>query len=207
MARKKRGILRRATILVDGKEIEVDTFDAKIILGSGEELESIEELLIEEEIEKAIQAALGRIKIIAEKYPAKEKDLWYCYEVGKVLQFIDTKGFTDRKGLIWRRMAYDLSPDLFGGKRENPEEAKRYPEFMYHLGKQSKKNVKRATFDQWYEILKFKEFYDREFFNEESLEQILTICEKERLSGIRLRQRIKELRRSKYAFPSQSGQA
>jgi hypothetical protein len=38
MVRKKRGILRRETILVNGKEIEVDTFDAKVIVGSGEEL-------------------------------------------------------------------------------------------------------------------------------------------------------------------------
>ncbi len=42
MARKKRGILRREIILVDGKEIAVDTFDAKVILGSGKELESID---------------------------------------------------------------------------------------------------------------------------------------------------------------------
>ena len=50
MARRKvrPGILRREKIVIDGKEIEVDTFDAKVVLGSGKELESIEELLIEE---------------------------------------------------------------------------------------------------------------------------------------------------------------
>ena len=71
MARKKRGILRREIILVDGKEIAVDTFDAKVILGSGKELESIDELLRQEEAEKAIQAALKEIETIAQKYPNK----------------------------------------------------------------------------------------------------------------------------------------
>ncbi len=186
------GILRREKIVVDGKEIEVDTFDAEVILGSGEELESIDELLTEEEIEKAIQAALEEIDTITQKYPDKQKDIWYCYEVGKVLQFVDTKGFTNRKGLIWHRMAYDLRPDLFGGRKKNANEAKRYPETMYHLGKQSKEAIKRATFDQWYEILKFKDVYK----NKDLLGQILVVCE-QGLSSVQLRQKIKELRASR----------
>ncbi len=194
MARRKvrPGILRREKIVIDGKEIEVDTFDAKVILGSGKELESIDELLTQEEVEKAIQEALKEIEAIAQKYPDKEKDIWYCYEVGKVLQFVDTKGFTDRKGLIWHRMAYDLRPDLFGGRKKNANEAKRYPETMYHLGKQSKEAIKRATFDQWYEILKFKDIYK----DKSLLERILVVCE-QGLSSIQLREKIKELRTSK----------
>lgn len=194
MARRKvrPGILRREKIVIDGKEIEVDTFDAKVVLGSGKELESIEELLTEEEIEKAIQAALKEIENIAQGYPNREKDIWYCYEVGKTLQFVDAKGFTDRKGLIWHRMAYDLRPDLFGGRKKNANEAKRYPETMYHLGKQSKEAIKRARFDQWYEILKFKDVYK----DKDLLERILVVCE-QGLSSTQLRQKIKELRASK----------
>lgn len=192
MAKKK--VIRKEKVIVDGKEIELDTFGAKVILGSGEELESIEELLKEEEIEKEIQNALRKIETIAERHPDREKDIWYCYEVGKVLQFVDSKGFTDRKGIIWRRMAFDLRPDLFSRKKKDEKESPRYPEFMYLLGKQSRKNVRRATFNQWREILKFKEIYKGE--DKEFLEQILTICEKEGLS----RQRIKKLRESKYSF-------
>ncbi len=148
--------------------------------------------MTQEEVEKAIQEALKEIEAIAQKYPDKEKDIWYCYEVGKVLQFVDTKGFTDRKGLIWHRMAYDLRPDLFGGRKKNANEAKRYPETMYHLGKQSKEAIKRATFDQWYEILKFKDIYK----DKSLLERILVVCE-QGLSSIQLREKIKELRTSK----------
>lgn len=197
MAKRKvrPGILRREKIVVNGKEIEVDTFDARVVLGSGKELESIEELLIEEEIEKAIQAALKEIETIAQKYPDKTGDIWYCYEVGKVLQFVDIKGFTRRKGLIWRRMAYDLRPDLFGGKRKDWEESRRYPEIMYYLGKQKSENIKRASFRQWYEILKFKRIYKGK--DSKLLEQILTECESKKLSIVQLSQRIKELRASK----------
>ncbi len=194
MVKRKKGIVRREKILLDGKEIEVDTFDAKVVLGSGDELESIEELLVEEEIEKAIQAALKEIETIAEKYPDKVENILYCYEVGKVLQFVDTKGFTDRKGLIWRRMAYDLRPDLFGGKKKNADESKRYPEMIYYLGKQKKENIRRASFDQWYEILKFKRIYEEK--DKELLGQILTECESKRLSSVQLRQRIKQLQRA-----------
>ena len=193
MARRKVSppILRREKMVIDGKEIEVDTFGVNVVLGSGKELESIEELLIEEEIEKAIQVTLKEIETIAEKYPDKQKDIWYCYEVGKVLQFVDARGFTDRRGRIWSRMAYDLRPDLFGGKKKNADESKRYPEIMYYLGQQRKENVKRASFDQWYEILKFRRIYKGK--DSELLEQILTECESKNLSSVQLRQRIKEL--------------
>lgn len=191
MAKRKKGILRREKIVVDGKEIEVDTFDARVVLGSGDELEDIEELLTEEEIETAIQAALKEIETIAKKYPDKVKNIWYSYEVGKVLQFVDAKGFTDRKGLIWRRMAYDLRPDLFGGKTKDWEEARRYPQIIYYLGKQKSENIKRASFRQWYEILKFKRIYKGK--DNKLLEQILNECESRKLSIIQLNQRIKEL--------------
>jgi hypothetical protein len=189
MAKRKRGILRRETITVDGKEIEVDTFDAKLILGSGTELESIDELLRQEEAENSIRAALSEIEVIAKKYAGEKREPLYYYEAGKALQFVDKQGFTDRRGLIWRRMGYDLRPDLFGGKRKNAEESKRYPETMYHLGKQLKKNVERANFEQWYEILKFKDIYK----DNDILEQILALCE-QGLSSVQLRQRIKEIR-------------
>ena len=193
MAKRKTGIVRREKIIINGKEIEVDTFDAKVVLGSGEELESVDELLKQEDAEKAIQDALSKIEIIADKYVDKQRDIWYYYEVGKVLQFIDDRSLADRRrGLIWRRMAYDLRPDLFDEKKKSAEESKRYPETMYYLGKQLKKNVGRATFEQWYEILKFKDIYK----DNDLLEQILAVSE-QGLSSVQLRQKIKELRAAK----------
>ncbi len=186
----KKGILRKEKLVIGGKEIEVDTFDAKVTLGSGKELESIEELLIEEEIEKTIQYMLKEINALTIKYPEKVKDIGYCYEVGKVLQLVDSKGFTDRRGLIWHRMAYDLYPDLFGGAKKNPTEAKRYPETMYLLGKQDQNVIKNATFNQWYEILKFKDIYKDKYL----LEQIFKVCA-QGITSVQLRQKIKEFKK------------
>lgn len=193
MAKRKRGILSREKVIVDGKEIEVDTFDVEVVLGSGTELESVEVLLRLEEADKVIKEALGKIETIAKKYAGGRRDIWYYYEAGQVLQFVDSKDFIDRsRYLVWQRMAHDLSPDLFGGKKKNADESKRYPEMMYHLGKQSRKNVGRANFDQWYEILKFKDIYK----DNDLLERILALCE-QGLSSIQLRQKIKELRAAK----------
>ena len=195
MAKKRRGILRKERIIVEGQEIEVDTFDAEVILGSGDEIESIDELLKQDEAEEAIQHALKEIRIIAEKHVDKKRDVSYYYEVGKILQFVDKKGFVDRKGLIWIRMAHDLRPDLFGGKKKNAQESKRYPETMYFLGKQKERNVTRASFDQWYEILKFKALH--EGTDNELLDQILRECETKKLASVQLRTRIKDLVASK----------
>ena len=193
MAKAKRGTVRKKKIkFPNGKELEIDAFDAEIVLGNGNELQSAEELLKQAKIEEAIQTVLQEIDVIAQRYPSREKNIWYCYEVGELLQFVDEKGFIDRKGLIWRRMAYDLRPDLFNRKKKSAEESKRYPETMYHLGKQLKRNVGRASFEQWYEILKFKDIYK----DNDILEQILAVCE-QGLSSIQLRQKIKELRASK----------
>ena len=185
-------VVRKKKIKINGKEIEVDAFDTSLIPGSGTEEEAIECLLKEEKIEKEIKSIIEKIKKISKRHPNKHKNTLYYYEVGQVLQFVDKKQFTSEKGKIWQRLAYDLEPELFGGKRKNPNEAKRHPEFMYLLAKINKKHLNKASWDQWYEILKFKEIHK----DENLLAQILSECANNNLSGIPLRNKIKLLRRS-----------
>jgi len=185
-------VVRKKKIKINGKEIEVDVFDTSLIPGSGTEEESIECLLKEEEIEKKIKSTIEKIKKISENHPNKHKNTLYYYEVGQVLRFVDKEQFTDERGKIWHRLAYDLEPELFGGKKENPNEAKRHPEFMYLLGKVDKKYLRKANWDQWYEILKFKDIYK----DKDLLVQVLSECTNNNLSGIPLRNKIKQLRKS-----------
>lgn len=185
-------VIRKKKIKINGKEIEVDAFDTSLIPGSGTEEEEIECLLREEEIEKKIKSVVEKIKKISERHPNKYKNTLYYYEVGHVLQFVDKKQFTNERGKIWQRLAYDREPELFGGKKENPNEAKRHPEFMYLLGKVNKKYLSKANWDQWYEILKFKDIYK----DENLLIQVLSECANNNLSGIPLRNKIKQLRES-----------
>lgn len=186
-------VLRRQKIEIDGKEIEVDVFDTRLIPGRGKEEEAVNQLLKEEEIEKEIKNVIEKINKISEKYPNKQKNILYYYEVGQVLQFVDTKSFANERGKIWHRLAYDLEPELFGGKKKNPDEAKRHPEFMYLLAKMDKRYLNKANWDQWYEILKFKDVYK----NEKLLNQILTESAKKNLAGIPLRNKIKQLRKKR----------
>ncbi|MBA3061437.1 MAG: hypothetical protein FP833_00515 [Atribacteria sp.] len=186
-------VVRKKKIKINGKEIEIDAFDTSLIPGSGTEEQAIERLLKEEEIEKEIKNVIVKVKKISDKHPNKEKNIQYYYEVGQVLQFVDKKNFTNEKGKIWQRLAYDLEPQLFVRKKKNPNEAKRHPEFMYLLGKVSLKYITKVSWDQWYEILKFKDIYKDEKF----LDQVLSECADNSLSRIPLRNKIKELRKSK----------
>jgi hypothetical protein len=189
-------VIRKKKIKINGKEIEVDAFDTSLIPGSGTEEEAVDRLLKEEEIEKEIKNVIEKIKKVSESYPNKQKNTLYYYEVGQLLQFVDKKNLTKEKGKIWHRLAYDLEPDLFGGERKDANEAKRHPEFMYLLAKVDKKHISKATWGQWYEILKFKEFKEI-YKHKKLLVQVLAECAKKNLSGIPLRNRIKQLRRSK----------
>lgn len=191
MTRKK--FIKKQIIEVNGKEVEVSIFGTTIKPGDKNVLGNIDELLKEEKIENVVKNILEEIEKIALKYPDKKKNLKYYFEVGGMLQFVDKEGYTDMRGLIWERMAHDFNPELFGGEKRMRSESKRHPEFMYLLGKIPEEFLEELSWDQWYEVLKFKEIYKKERL----LKQIISECKKENLNGIPLRNRIKELRRKK----------
>ncbi len=180
---------KKEVTLPDGRTIEVDMSDARISFGSGKELDSIDEFFREEEIEKSIREALKSIDAVSQRHSNKVKNLNYYSEVGRILQFVDSEDLYDQRGLVWERMAHNLRPDLFGGKRKNSTESKRHPEFMYLLGKQPRKVIHRANWDQWYEIVKFPRARE----DTEIMEEVLKICETTNPSAMTLRKLIKEI--------------
>ena len=193
MKKKRRKFIKKQFIEVNGKKVEVSIFGTSIKLNETNTLASIDNLLEEEKIERSIRNILEKIKPVAQKYPIKMrmKNLQYYYEIGRILQFVDKGGYTDMRGLIWERMANDLNPEFFGGRKKIRAEAKRHPEFMYLLGKIPKEYLEQLSWDRWYEVLKFKKIYK----DKKLLKQIINDCKKENLSGIPLRNRIKELRK------------
>lgn len=189
-------VVLKRKIIVDGQEVAVPVFETKIKPGkeiSGDILDSLRQ---EERLEKEIQNVAKIIGELALKFDTLEKNLDYFFEVGKLLQFVDTKGYSKFKGRIWQRLAHDLRPDLLFGKKKtrkestSPErESKRNIEDMYQLAKFPINFLHRATWNQWDEILKFKELYkDKKLLN-----LILEQCERG-ISGTSLRNKIKELR-------------
>lgn len=189
----RRKFIKKQIIEVDGKKVEVSIFGTTIKPSEKNVLGDIDGLLEEEKIENVVKNILTAIENISIKYPDKKKNLKYYCEVGKMLQFVDEKGYTDMRGLIWERMAHDFNPELFGGEKKVRSESKRHPEFMYLLGKIPEEFLEELSWDQWYEVIKFKEIYK----NESLLRKIISECKKENLNGIPLRNRIKELRKKK----------
>jgi len=191
MSRRK--FIKKQLIEVNGKKVEVSIFGTTIKPGDKNVLGSIDKLLEEDKIENVVKNILDEIEKIALKYPYEKKNLRYYYEVGKMLQFVDREGYTDMRGLIWERMAHDFNPELFGGEKKVRSESKRHPEFMYLLGKIPEELLEELSWDQWYEVLKFKKIYAANSL----LRKIISECKRENLSGIPLRNKIKELRQRK----------
>lgn len=184
-------VLRKKTIVIDGKELEVEMFDTRVIPGEDVE-EAIDSLLREEEIEKEIGHAIPKIDSIAEEYKSKKKDVWFYYKIGKVLQFVDKKGFAKEKTRIWERVANNLRPEIFFGKENPPKKATRYPEIMYQLAKQKKENVGKLTWSHWFEILQYPNIYN----NSHVIQKLVLECIKYKLSREKLRNRVLEINRS-----------
>jgi hypothetical protein len=183
-------VVRKKKIVIDGQEVEVPVFDTKIIPGKEIDTDTLDQLSKEEEIEKKLQDAIEKIRIVKTKYENVSKNIDYFYSVGKILQFVDKEDyFKKQKGKIWQRMARDIAPDLFlFDDKKKIQESKRYPEFMYLLAKIPKQLLGKASWDQWYEIMKFRGIYKKQGL----LIQILREC-KSVGAGPSLRNKIKLL--------------
>ena len=156
-------VIRKKKITIDGKEVEVPTFDTKIIPGKEVDVDTLDELSKEEEIEKKLQDVIKKIRIVKTKYKNVVKNINYFYTVGKILQFVDKEDyFKKQRGKIWQRMARDIASDLFlFDDVKKIKESRRYPEFMYLLAKIPKQFIGKASWDQWYEIMKFRKIYEK----------------------------------------------
>ena len=177
---------------IDGKEIEVEIYDTVLKPGSGKEEEAIESLIREDEIEKEIQKVIKETDIVANEYKNKEKDIWFYYKIGKILQFVDQKGFIKERHKIWERIADNLRPEIFFGKKVPPKKSKRYPEIMYLLAKQKEEDIPCITWSHWFEILQYPKIYKRY----DIVQKILKKCELQKISSEGLRKWVQQLNKN-----------
>ena len=187
-------VVRKKKFIINGQEVEVPVFDTKIISGKEIDTGTLDKLSKEEKIEKKLQDAIERIRIAKAIYKNIVKNINYFYTVGKILQFVDKNDYLKKqRGKIWQRMARDIAPELFlfDGKKKL-RESKRYPEFMYLLAKIPKQFIDKASWDKWYEIMKFRKIYEKQ----KLLKQILEEC-KFASTGPSLRDKIKILLNTK----------
>ncbi len=182
-------VVRKQKIVIDGREVEVDVFETEVVPGSGQEESAIDSLLREDEIEKEVREAVKQIDAVAAEYGQKEKDVWYYYRIGEILQFVDSKGFEKERPRIWHRIAADRRPLVFFGKEKVPKKIDRYPEYMYRLSKQDKEIVGKLNWSHWFEILQYPTVFD----NREGLKQLISDCVTNNLSRDELRKMVLQL--------------
>lgn len=154
----------------------------------------ISRVIKEKEINEIIEEKVKELREVIKEFPRKEKNVGYYYGVGKKLLFLDSDLFKNiAPNSVFRRIVEELPEILPGVDIENKESKKnacRHVGVMYELAHVKKNELPKASWGQWYEIGKFSGVCkDRKL-----LEQILVQCKSEGLSGIPLRNKIKELK-------------
>ncbi len=183
----KRGKKRIKLIL--GKKTESGyEYSAKIDFKKDFSMQ-IANLIKEKKVFDELNLEIKRLKeeIANSSDPNKEKNLFYYYTIGKKLSILDNENFKEISPYsIFRRIKEEI-PEILP-HIEDIKTAQKHLEIMYKLGQIDEKFLKKASWDQWYEIMKFKEINKKQ----KLLKQILQEC-KFIGAGPSLRNRIKIL--------------
>ncbi len=140
----------------------------------------------EKEVNEILKAKVEEIKEVAKKFPMKENNLRYYYAIGRKLSFMDNDPFKNIAPYsIFRRIIEEL-PEVLPNVQARV--ATKHLDIMYKLAHVGKDKLSKATWDQWYEIMKFKEVYRKQNL----LGQALDACSSG-IAGPSLRRKIQAI--------------
>jgi len=143
--------------------------------------------------EKKAKDELGRyveqIRRISSRSKNKEKNLKYYKAIGEILSFLENNNFKNIKPYSVFRRLVDEVPDML--PRLDTKRIQDHLMMMYRIGTLDKKVLNRATWEQWYEIAKFKNVIQDKSILKKVIEVCGTIS-----GGPDLREKIKEILRS-----------
>lgn len=148
----------------------------------------ISRLMQEKKAKDKLEEQIVELKKATSKSPNKDKNIQYYYAIGKILSFIDSKPFKSIGPFSIFRQIADEIPEILPNL-----DKKRIVDhlmMMYRISNVRKEFISKARWDQWYEILKFKEIYT----DEEKLRQVLTSLRRKKLSYRSLREEVKKLK-------------
>lgn len=140
-----------------------------------------------DELNLEIKKLKGNIK----KFPNKEKNIHYYYEMGKNLLFLDKELFKKIAPTSVLRRIFEELPDILPSIK-NVDMATRHLYFMYWIAHVKKNDLSKASWDQWFEITKFKDIYKKP----DLLKKILRECRSGAAGHATLNKIIKELIKS-----------
>ncbi len=148
----------------------------------------ISKVIKEKELNGTLKKKIRELNEVVEKFLEKEKNLQYYYEIGEHLLFLDRNPFKEvARGSILRRIFEEIPnmlPDI-----KDKDMAGRHLNFMYWIAHIGKEDLSRASWEQWFEITKFKEIYK----NKKILQEILNECKKGITGHSSLNERIKRI--------------
>jgi len=153
----------------------------------------ISDFIKERQAYDALNLEIEKLKKVVKKFFSlkKEKNLFYYCAIGSHLSFIKKEIFKEISPYsIFRRIKEEI-PEIL--PHLDDKTAQKHLEVMYKLGQINKKILEKASWDQWYEIMKFKDIYKKQ----KLLKQTLNEC-KSGTSGPSLRNKIKNIIQSTY---------
>ena len=145
----------------------------------------ITRLMQEKKAKDELEIHLKQIRRISLQFKNKEKNLNYYRAIGKALSFLNISNFKNIKPYSIFRRIIDEIPDILPGL-----DAKRIRDhlmMMYRIGELEKSVLSKATWEQWYEISKFKNVIS----DKKTLSKVLAMSGT--TSGPDLREKIRSL--------------
>lgn len=160
---------------------------SKVKIGLGEKIESeykyssrinfkedlssqIAKLMQEKKAKDELGNHIEQIRKISAISKKKGKNLNYYKNIGKALSFLGTNNFKNIKPYSVFRRLIDEIPDILPGL--DTKRTQDHLMMMYRIGGLDKSIIDKATWNQWYEISKFKNVTD----NQRMLNRVLMLC-------------------------------
>jgi len=144
----------------------------------------IQEKKAKDELEKYVE----QICRVSSQFKNKEKNLNYYKTIGEILSFLNNDNFKNIKPYSVFRRLIDEIPDVLPRLRLDNKRIQDHLMMMYRIGNLDKRILGKATWEQWYEISKFKNVIR----NKDILKKVIKIC-KDVSGGPDLRNKIKEI--------------
>lgn len=146
----------------------------------------------EKKVIDELESVINKLKKEVERLTnrKKDKELSYYYSVGKNLLFLNKENFLEFSPYKIYQRIYEEMPQILPHIKDK-KVIQKHLEIMYKLAHVKESLLTKASWDQWYEILKFKDVHR----DKKLLYLILDYCQRG-VSGIQLRSKIKELRKT-----------
>lgn len=144
----------------------------------------IEELIKEKDVKDLLKKEVDKLSELVEGFEDKEKasNTFYYHVVGKSLKFLEKKTFKRVGRWSVFRVVHETLPEMLPHISDTSV-ASKHIAAMFYLGKVSKRDLPRATWAQWYEIVKFPKL----FTSKRLYKKILTQIKGKEISGPQLR--------------------